>query len=77
MEISSESVAFLAVEGSETASDVLADTLDLGKFSGAAGGGFGISEGPEFFLKFVDVDADALAVKFSDLLIDLLLHHRK
>lgn len=77
MKISGESVTFLAVKSSEVSGDVFANALDLGKFSSAAGGGLGISEGSEFFLEFVDVSTDALGVKFSDLLIDLLLHHRK
>jgi hypothetical protein len=75
VEVASESISLLAVESSEVAGDVLPDSLDLGEFGSAAGGGLSISEGPQLFLEFIDVGANGLGVEFADLLVDFLFHH--
>lgn len=75
MESAGSSGSFLVGKGSEVASNVLADTLDLGELGGAAGGGLGVSEGSEFLLELVDRGADGLGVAFSDLLVNFLFHH--
>lgn len=76
MEATGDSGSLLGVKGSQVAGDVLADSLDLGEFGSAAGGGLGVAEGAEFLFEFLDIGAESCGVLLSNFLVDLLFHHR-
>ena len=75
MKVASGVSAFLGVEGGQIASDVLADSLDLGEFGGTARGGLGVAEVAQLFSEFLDGGTDLGGCAFTDLVIHSLFDH--
>ena len=75
MKFSCQICSFLLVEDGEVPGDVLPDCFDFSEFSGTARGGLGVSEGPKFVLKLLDIGSDGLSVGFSYLVTDFLFNH--
>ena len=75
MKIASSSRAFLGVEGGQVASDILADSLDLGEFGGTTGGSLGVAEVAQLLSEFFDGGTNLGGGALTDLVVHSLFDH--
>jgi hypothetical protein len=75
MEVSGELFSFLIVKDCQISGDIFSDSFYFSELGSITGCSLGVSKGPKFVLKLLDVSLNSLGITFSNFMTNFFFHH--